>query len=625
MLKTDGIWFKDDAGRTRILRGANLGGSTKVPFSPNGASYRKEGFYDHRDVSFVGRPFPLAEADEHLSRLRAWGMTFLRLLTTWEAIEHAGPGEYDTEYLDYLYEVVKKAGEYGIDVFIDPHQDVWSRWTGGDGAPGWTLEMVGMDLTKLHTTGAAITHQTHGDPFPRMIWPTNYTKLGAATMFTLFFGGNDFAPATKIDGVPAQEYLQNHYINAIKQVALRLKDLPNVVGYDSLNEPGSGFIGVQNAGGFSEGLLAMGVTPTPFQAMLLGSGYPQTVDVYQLGFQGLEVVGQETLNPDGVSLWREGYEDVWKQNGVWTDEGGAPRLLRPDHFANKPDGTPANMADDYLKPFIKRFIAEIRAIHPNALLFLEGVPNGQHPHWGPNDPPQAVNAGHWYDALTLILKQFNREFTIDVTTRQPVMGAEAVADNFVQQLGAIKAQSDTTMGGIPTLIGEFGIPFDLDDKSAYKSGDFSTHTYALDLYYDAMDANLLSCTIWNYTADNTNERGDLWNDEDLSIFSRDQQDRDDIHSGGRGLDAIVRPYARAIAGEPTRMRFDLPTKTFELEFRGGPDVQTPTEIFVPDYQYPNGYTVELSDGTYHMDTNAMTLCVYHTADRADHFVRIRPA
>ena len=154
----DGPWFKDEHGRTLILRGANLGGSTKVPYRPDGATYIREGFFDHRDVSFVGRPFPLDEADEHFARLRAWGMTFLRFLITWEAIEHAGPGQYDEEYLDYVYRVIKKAGEYGIDVFIDPHQDVWSRFTGGDGAPGWTLEAVGMDITRMSETGAAIVH-----------------------------------------------------------------------------------------------------------------------------------------------------------------------------------------------------------------------------------------------------------------------------------------------------------------------------------------------------------------------------------------------------------------------------------------------------------------------------------
>ena len=115
----------------------------------------------------MGRPFPLQEADEHFARLKAWGFTFLRLLVTWEAIEHAGPGLYDETYLDYLRKLVIKAGEYEMEVLIDPHQDVWSRFTGGDGAPGWTLEAAGMDMTHFDETGAAITHQRHGDPLPK--------------------------------------------------------------------------------------------------------------------------------------------------------------------------------------------------------------------------------------------------------------------------------------------------------------------------------------------------------------------------------------------------------------------------------------------------------------------------
>jgi hypothetical protein len=171
--------MRDDHGRRLILRGVNLGGSSKVPLAPDGATYRRESLLRHRDASFVGRPFPLAEADEHFRRLKHWGLTFLRLLTTWEAIEHAGPGQYDRDYLDYLVAIVRKAGEHGLSLFVDPHQDVWSRFTGGDGAPGWTLEAVGFDLSNLHATGAAFLHQEHGDPLPR-IWPTNANRLAAA-------------------------------------------------------------------------------------------------------------------------------------------------------------------------------------------------------------------------------------------------------------------------------------------------------------------------------------------------------------------------------------------------------------------------------------------------------------
>lgn len=623
-MHADGIWLKDSDGRTRILRGANLGGSTKVPYTPSGATYRSEGFFNSRDVSFVGRPFPLADADEHLRRLRSWGMTFLRFLITWEAVEHAGPGMFDEEYLDYIYAVIKKANDYGIEVFIDPHQDVWSRWTGGDGAPGWTLEAVGIDLSKLHLTGAAITHQTHGDPFPRMIWPTNYGRFGAATMFTLFFAGNDFAPATKIDGVPVQEFLQSHYIESIRQVALRLKDLPNVVGYDSLNEPVALWIGQKDITTLPDRpLLTKGATFTPFQAMLAAAGHAVEVPVYESGMEGIRIIGQTTVNDEGVRLWRDGYPDIWQANGVWTDDGGEIQVLHAEHFALK-DGHPAEFPRDYLKPFIHRYAAAIRSVDPDAVLFVERAPGGLEFTWGADDPANTVNAGHWYDSHTLVTKHFSADYMIDFHENKPVHGIDNIAKAFVKQLGSLNRESQE-MGGIPTLVGEFGIPFDLDDKQAYGDGNFSTHTQALDLYYDAMDANLLSCTIWNYTADNTNERGDLWNDEDLSIFSTDQlDDPDDINSGGRGLDAIVRPYAMRTAGEPLRMSFERETRTFEYEFRHDPAVTAPTEMFVPSYQYPRGAVVTVSDGTFSFDHETQILTYQHTSDQPTHTVRVVP-
>ncbi|MCA9902552.1 MAG: cellulase family glycosylhydrolase [Anaerolineae bacterium] len=624
-ISAQGAYFKDEHGRTLLLRGANLGGSSKVPYKPDGATYRREGFYDHRQVSFVSRPFPLAEADEHLRRLAAWGMTFLRFIVTWEAIEHSGPGEYDEEYLDYLRAVLLKANQYGIRVFIDPHQDVWSRCTGGDGAPGWTLEAVGMDPTKLAAAGAAITHQALGDPFPRMIWPTNKTRYAAATMFTLFFAGETFAPERKIEGVNIQEYLQTHYFNAVRQVAHRLHDLPNVVGYDAMNEPASGFIGAPNlAQPLPDAVLVYGAMPTPFQAMAAASGYPQKVTVYDLG-SSVASGSEEMLNPDGVSIWLPGYECPWRQHGVWADDGDKPGLLRPDYFAQI-QGHSVDFIADYLKPFMRRFISNLREIQPNALLFLEGAPGGIHPDWSDSDAPQAVNAAHWYDALTLFTKMYNPEMALDFFGTNMIYGKDEVKQTYIDQIGHSKQEAAEKMGGIPTLVGEFGLPFDLFDKQAYRDGDFSLHVQALDNYYDALDANFLSATIWNYTADNTNERGDMWNDEDLSLFSRDQQsDAGDLNSGGRALAGCVRPYALATAGEPLSMSFELESRTFAYAYRPAASVTMPTEIYVPTLQYPEGITVEIKGAEYDYDRERQRLFVRakHNADHV-HMV-VRPA
>ncbi|MBV1871726.1 MAG: glycoside hydrolase family 5 protein, partial [Gammaproteobacteria bacterium] len=161
-LKIEGDRFVDDLGRQVILRGVNLGGDCKLPF-PNGGTHYPSDFSNHREVSFIGRPFPISEADEHFSRLANWGFNCLRLLTSWEAIEHAGPGEYDEAYIDYFAELCSKAGEYGFYIYVDFHQDVWSRMSGGDGAPAWCFEKVGIDFRHFDDAEAAFVMQHRYD------------------------------------------------------------------------------------------------------------------------------------------------------------------------------------------------------------------------------------------------------------------------------------------------------------------------------------------------------------------------------------------------------------------------------------------------------------------------------
>lgn len=146
-----------------------------------------------------------------------------------------------------------------------------------------------------------------------------YGPNAAATMFTLFFGGNDLAPRTQVDGEPVQEYLQRHYIGAMKQVAGRLKDLPNVVGYDTLNEPSNGYIGCADLNSNAGGLLRLGDSPTPLQGMWLGGGIPQDVEVWDLRVSGasLRVLEANLLS---YTLWNYTADNSNDRGDQWNDE-----------------------------------------------------------------------------------------------------------------------------------------------------------------------------------------------------------------------------------------------------------------------------------------------------------------
>ena len=586
-ISVDGTRFNDRDGRHVILRGVNLGGDCKVPASPDGHTWRRTDFADHLTVSFIGRPFPLAEADEHFGRLARWGFNCIRLLTTWEAVEHAGPGQFDEDYLEYFAAIARRAGDFGFHVFIDFHQDVWARMSGGDGAPGWTFEAVGLDFKKFDVADAAHVMSYRYDPeqggrqqsYPQMSWGSNYRMPANAIMWTLFFAGPAFAPGFQVDGVNVGTYLQNHYLGAMREVAKRVAGLPHVIGFDTLNEPGSGMIGQRLEQ--RRGLLR-GPTWSPLDALAVASGIPRELPLIE--------GGSKTVNPRGVSIWLDGASDPFLDGGVWrVAKDGTPVALRPDHFTLI-DGKAVDISRDFMRPFYHRVADTVRSVRPDWLIFAEADPFGG--HGLPDDcPERTVNASHWYDLATLITKRFTPWRVVDALTGAVHEGRDEVVRAYTEGLQRLADMGHGLDGGAPSLVGEFGIPFDLNDREAFarwETGErgtevWSAHAAALSAMYDALDALLLSSTQWNYTASNRNNAmiGDGWNQEDLSIWSADQvDDLADPDAGVRALHGFCRPWVRAAQGVLVSQVFNG-FDTFRCVIDVDQDIDAETEIFVP--------------------------------------------
>ncbi|KAG0256047.1 hypothetical protein BG011_004768 [Mortierella polycephala] len=795
-ITSHGRWFRDSQSRTLLLRGVNLCGNSKLPTTPNGSSHLNDGFFDHRNVCFLGRPFPKDQADEHFSRLKQWGLTFVRLLVPWEALEHSGPGIYDEKFIDSLVELIELMPKYGIKCFIDPHQDCWSRFSGGSGAPGWTFEAAGLDITKFKTTGAAYVHNTNqcsGDS-PPMVWPTNYTKLAASTMFTLFWAGDTFAPNKMYQGEPIQQFLQNRYLECYNHLARRLCHLDAVVGFEVMNEPHPGYIGLDNMKRYDfNSNLFFGDSPSAIDGFALGDGMAMPIEVWVRSWP-LPTKKQRTrmINEEKESAWLDG-ECLWKQHGVWSvnPKTGQPQVEKPDYFSKHPEtGEKIDFSRFYLD-FVGKYSRAVQSVIPSAFVFVEPVPNEPAPVWGPDDHEEnIVYAPHWYDLHSVFNKSFDGRITHDVqgiskgknVIAATYFGLKGARKNYRGQLSNLLNTGLQNVGNKPCLIGECGIPMDINQRRAFMNGDFGHHSKFLDAVLSSLEANLLSFTLWNYNTTNDNTHGDHWNGEDFSIFSldtpqgssdpsqgqspgsdprttlrqqapsfakevmkrsanssadisaklqirregsesttatnviesekgvqgeemysRSSNDEDTIaedspfdrsyfrfedeesddgrhhvaHIGGRALDALVRPYAAKVAGEPISTEFHL--KSLEFTFRfcnylqapvpvvhvstpetmrsvtstldsrdsststlNAPQTSSPwyghppegavqafeTEIFIPSYHYGNvGMEIRVSDGDWRYVKERQTLYYRHKEMKpgAVHTIQVKPA
>ncbi|KAL8833455.1 MAG: hypothetical protein Q9170_004264 [Blastenia crenularia] len=562
-LRIDGRTFRDTKNREVTLRGINVAGDAKFPTSPDLPSNKSDHFYDGDDVSFVDRPFSIEEAHTHFSRLKRWGYTLIRYIFTWEAIEHAGPGMYDEEWIRHTIQVLRLAKGYGFHVFIDPHQDVWSRFTGGSGAPMWTIYAVGLNPRAFPATEAAWVHNTYPDPaeYPKMIWATNYTRLACQVIFTMFFAGKDFVPKAIIDGKNIQDYLQDHFVAACRHLALRIQeagDLENdvVIGWENVNEPNRGLVGFQDISVIPyEQKLQKGPSPTAWQAILLGSGRSCEMDTWDFGGLGPYKSGSTLVDPKGEMAWLSAdYDDsrygwkrdpgwklgecIWAQHGIWDPSDDT--LLEKDYFAKDPEsGRKIDceyFTNKWFMSYYRKHREAIISVHSDAILFcqppvLEIPPSLKGTK---DDDPNMVFSPHFYDGVTLMTKKWNRYWNVDVfgilrgRYLSPAfaikIGETAIRNCFRDQLSAIRREGIDYMGNHPCVFTEIGIPYDMDDKYAYKTGDYSSQSSAMDANHFALEScGANGYALWVYTVMNNHEWGDMWNGEDLSIFSLDDK------------------------------------------------------------------------------------------------------
>jgi endoglycosylceramidase len=188
-LSVDGNRFVDRLGRTVILRGFNLAGTSKTP------------------------PFAPLDRQEALDRLPALGANVIRLVFIWEAYEPTR-GRYDEAYLARLDAVAAAAWRRGLFVIIDVHQDLFSRFNAdgcGDGFPRWALP------------DSVVAHAPDNGPDCRYWSTTLLSSPDIGRSFAAFYANRN--------------QLRARYLTLLGRLARHFAGRPGIIGFDLLNEP----------------------------------------------------------------------------------------------------------------------------------------------------------------------------------------------------------------------------------------------------------------------------------------------------------------------------------------------------------------------------------------------------
>jgi endoglycosylceramidase len=198
---------------------------------------------------------------------------------------------------------------------------------------------------------------------------------------------------------------------------------------------------------------------------------------------------------------------------------------------------------DVLVPFYGEVAAELRAVAPDVLVFYDGPgadSTGVGSHFRP-DGDGLVYAPHRYDQSLLFGDTWSGADPSPALDSAATFGAES---------------------GVPVLLGEFGY------TNGAEGGD-----QWLTLVMDVVDERRMSATLWEYSTS-----PELWNAEDLSVTEADGSERPI-------LDAYVRPWVPAVAGEGIEVRWDGEAGVLDASWTASEGV---TEVIWPARRFPAG-------------------------------------
>jgi hypothetical protein len=104
-----------------------------------------------------------------------------------------------------------------------------------------------------------------------------------------------------------------YYLRLIFESYRRLKHLDAVVGFEVLNEPHCGFIGLQSLHQWNElKELRLGDSPSALQSFLLGEGVPQKVPIFARSWPWpTRKGGLKLINEERRRAWLPGRPCIW--------------------------------------------------------------------------------------------------------------------------------------------------------------------------------------------------------------------------------------------------------------------------------------------------------------------------